>query len=160
MKYFIFTIVLFSFLTFIPGFSLAQSIPFDQSQNVPFVQNQNQGVPFVYTPPSNQTSSTSGLCTLVAHPRLGDLLKYITCIISSSVVPLIFALAIASFIWGVVQYVINNDDEAKKAKGRSFMIWGIIALTVMVSVWGLVKILGTTFGLENAVPQVNTTNQQ
>ncbi|SRR3989339_20691 len=94
------------------------------------------------------------LCTLAANPKLQDLLLYLTCIIGRSVVPLIFALALVMFIWGVVQYVINSDEEAKKEKGRQFMIWGIIALTVMFSVWGLVRILGNTFGIDYAVPQV------
>lgn len=35
------------------------------------------------------------------------------------------------------------------------MIWGIIALTVMVSVWGLVAILGNTFNINTGfIPQV------
>jgi len=89
-------------------------------------------------------------------PKLGDVLNYASCIISSSVIPLIFILAVASFIWGVVQYVINSDEEAKRAKGRSFMIWGIIALAVMVSIWGLVGILRNTFGIENFIPQVKS----
>jgi hypothetical protein len=60
------------------------------------------------------------------------------------------------FIWGVVQYVINSDEEAKKAKGKEFMIWGIIGLTVMVSVWGLVNVLGSTFNnIRSVIPQVN-----
>ncbi|MFA6523915.1 MAG: hypothetical protein WC264_01345 [Candidatus Paceibacterota bacterium] len=128
IKYFAFVIVMFSFL-YMPSISLAQQQP-------------------------EQSSSRGVLCSLVSSPKLGDLLGYITCIISKSVIPLIFALAIASFIWGVVQYVINNDDEAKKAKGKMFMIWGIIALTVMVSVWGLVSILGNTFGILNVIPQL------
>ena len=69
---------------------------------------------------------------------------------------MIFSLAVAAFVWGVVQYVINSDDEAKKSKGRDFMIWGIIGLTVMVSVWGLVKVVSSTFGIQNVIPQVNT----
>lgn len=89
-----------------------------------------------------------------ANPKLGDLINYVTCIIGSSVIPLIFTLAIASFVWGVVQYVINDQEEAKKAKGRSFMIWGIIALTVMVSIWGLVRIFTDTFKIDFNVPQV------
>ncbi|MBU0611819.1 hypothetical protein KKA39_02220 [Patescibacteria group bacterium] len=101
----------------------------------------------------------NSICTLISHPKLGDLFSYITCIIGRSVIPLIFALATASFVWGVVQYVINNNDEAKKAKGRQFMVWGIVALAVMVSVWGLVRIIGGTFGIENVIPQVNTANQ-
>lgn len=89
-----------------------------------------------------------------ANPKLGDLINYVTCIIGSSVIPLLFTLAVASFIWGVVQYVINDQEEAKKAKGRSFMIWGIIALTVMVSIWGLVRIFTDTFKIDFNVPQV------
>ena len=103
-----------------------------------------------------QSTPTSGLCSLDANPKLGTLLNYITCLISKSVIPLIFALATASLIWGVVQYVINTDDEAKKAKGKQFMLWGIIALTVMFTVWGLVGILGKTFGIQNVIPQLNT----
>lgn len=98
--------------------------------------------------------ANTGSCTLVNSPKLQDLLKYATCIINSSVIPLIATLAIAMFMWGVVQYVINSDEEAKKAKGKQFMIWGIIGLAVMVGVWGLVKILGSTFGIEYAIPQL------
>ena len=81
-------------------------------------------------------------------PIASDLLTYASCIISSSVVPFLFILASAVFIWGVVQTVINPAEEAKKEKGRQFMIWGIIALTVMVSMWGLVRIFGNTFGID------------
>ena len=42
-------------------------------------------------------------------------------------------------------------EEAKKAKGKQFMIWGIVALTVMMGVWGLVGILGATFGTNTTV---------
>ena len=110
-----------------------------------------------YTSPS--TSSTSGLiCSdgdLGDNPKFQDLLVYVTCIIGKAVIPLIFTLAMAMFIWGVVQYVINGSDEAKKQKGRDFMIWGIIALAVMVSVWGLVNILGNTFGIDSSfIPKV------
>ena len=95
------------------------------------------------------------LCGIGDNPKIQNLFVYITCIINSSVIPLIFALALAMFVWGVVQFVINSDEEVKKEKGRQFMIWGIIGLTVMVGVWGLVGILGNTFGIKTGiVPQV------
>ena len=88
-------------------------------------------------------------------------LGFITCIIENSVIPLIFAVAIVMFIWGAVNFfIINSDEEAKRAQGRQFMIWGIIALTVMVSVWGLVSILGGSFGLNTSVlPKVTPPGQ-
>jgi hypothetical protein len=103
-----------------------------------------------------RSSSGSG-CQFasISNPKFQDLLSYGTCIIGTAVIPLIFALAIVVFLWGVVQFVMNSDEEAKKAKGKEFMMWGIIALAVMVSVWGLVSILGNTFGINaHFIPQV------
>jgi len=99
-------------------------------------------------------------CTFPTSPTFGTLMDFFTCNISRSVIPLIFVLATVSFIWGVVQYVIlGAEEEAKRAKGKQFMLWGIIALAVMVSVWGLVNILTTTFGINNGhnfIPQLQT----
>jgi len=104
---------------------------------------------------SRITQSTLGTCSgLGSKPNLGTLLNYATCFINSSVIPLIVSLAIAMFIWGVVQYVINSDEEAKKEKGKQFMIWGIIGLVVMISVWGIVRIVGTTFSIDFKIPQL------
>jgi len=98
---------------------------------------------------------TSATCDLSGNPTFQDLLCYITKIINNSVIPLIFALALVMFVWGVVQFVIKSDEETKKEKGKQFMLWGIIALTVMVSVWGLVEILGATFKVKtDFIPQV------
>jgi len=106
---------------------------------------------------TRNTSTYSVFCSLPSKAMLGDLFDYATCVISRSIIPLIFALAIAMFVWGVVQYVINAQAEAKRQKGRDFMIWGIIALAVMVSVWGLVGILRNTFGIQaNVIPSVQT----
>ena len=97
------------------------------------------------------TSTSSATCSLAGNPKFQDLMCYITRIINDSVIPLIFALATVMFVWGVVQFVINSDEEAKKEKGKQFMLWGIIALAVMVSVWGLVAILGKTFSIDTSV---------
>lgn len=82
---------------------------------------------------------------------LGDAIGVVTNLITKSIIPLVFALALAVFLWGVVQYVINSGEEAKKEKAKQFMIWGIIGLTVMVGVWGLVAILGETFDVDTSV---------
>lgn len=79
---------------------------------------------------------------------LSAYLDYVTCIIGKSAIPLVFALAAAFFIWGVVKFFfLNVDEEAKRAQGKQYMIWGIIALAVMLSMWGLVNVLRSTFNL-------------
>ncbi|OGI92188.1 hypothetical protein A2933_01300 [Candidatus Nomurabacteria bacterium RIFCSPLOWO2_01_FULL_46_18] len=72
--------------------------------------------------------------------KVGDILNLI--------VPILIALAVVIFIWGVITYVVGGDEEAKK-KGRQRMIWGIIGIAVIVALWGLVRVLTNTFGVGN-----------
>ena len=74
-----------------------------------------------------------------------------------AIVPIILTLALIFFMWGLVTYIMSAGDEAKRADGKWRMIWGIIALFVMVSVWGLVATLGNVTGVgSEAAP--DTTN--
>ncbi len=74
----------------------------------------------------------------------------------NTLLPLIIAAAVVYFVYGVAMYVMSGDDDAKAA-AKSKIIYGIVGLFVMVSVWGLVNILVNTFGLQNTAP-VNGTN--
>ncbi len=74
-------------------------------------------------------------------------------------IPFIIALTVLVFLWGVFKFVIANDAEKRK-EARGYMVWGIVSLFIMVSVWGLVNILVRTFSLNTnapALPQVPTT---
>lgn len=110
----------------------------------------------ISAPSLGPLTGDSATCTLAGDPKFQDVLCYITGIINSSVIPLIFAVATVMFVWGVVQFfIINANEEAKRAQGKQFMIWGIIALAVMLSVWGLVGIFGSTFGIGTSfLPQI------
>ncbi len=68
------------------------------------------------------------------------------------VVPIIISLAVVWFIWSVFAFVLAGSEEGK-TKAKTNMIWGIVAIFVMVSVWGLVGLLGSTFNLNNSVIQ-------
>ena len=69
-------------------------------------------------------------------------------IINDDLVPTLFAIAFIVFLWGVVKYFfIHGDQEAEREKGRWFILWGLIGFVVILSVWGLVTIVGTTLGL-------------
>lgn len=75
----------------------------------------------------------------------------------NTILPLIIALAVVYFIWGIFRFVMAGDEEAKAA-AKDKIIYGVIGLFVMVSVWGLVNILVNTFGLTNTTP-TNITGQ-
>ncbi len=66
-------------------------------------------------------------------------------IIGSTLVPLLFATAIVAFLYGVQKYITAGASEDKVKEGRNMMIYGIIGLAVMFSVWGLVRVVLNTF---------------
>lgn len=100
--------------------------------------------------------NTPGDCALPDNPKLQNLFDFVSCVVNNSIIPLIFTLAVAFFIYGVVQFMLNDSNEEKREKGKQYMVWGIIALTVMVSVWGLVKIVGDTVGVDTGfIPKVS-----
>jgi hypothetical protein len=74
------------------------------------------------------------------------------------IIPILITLGVVYFIWGVITYVIADDEERKKS-GRNRIIYGIIGLAVIVALWGLVAILTNTFGVSNTgtitLPTIN-----
>ncbi len=69
--------------------------------------------------------------------------------LANLILPVLIAVAVVYFIWQVFVFVIADSDE-KKSKAKGQMIWGIVGIFVMVSVWGLVAILVNTFGTGNS----------
>ena len=70
--------------------------------------------------------------------------------IIGKVIPIMFALAIIYFFWGIIQFIRGAGDPKKASEGKSIMIYGVIAIAVMVSVYGLVTWLQDTLGLSNS----------
>lgn len=62
----------------------------------------------------------------------------------ASLVPVIVGLTLIVFLWGIFQLVRSNSEDSRKDAIR-VITFGIVALFVMVSVWGLVAILSSTF---------------
>ena len=66
----------------------------------------------------------------------------------NAILPLLVGIAVLVLIVGIIRYITAGEDEERRGKARGLMIYGIIGLFVMVSMWGLVIFLGTTFGIE------------
>ncbi len=75
---------------------------------------------------------------------------------ASGIVAVIIALALVVFLYGLVGYISNSDDEDKRSESISYMTAGLIGLFVMVSVWGILNILTDTFGVNFEVPQITS----
>lgn len=76
--------------------------------------------------------------------NITSILNFPTCIINTYLVPGAIALEIILFIAGIIIYVANGDNEGKRKEGSQFMLWGLLAIFVTLSVWGLVAIIRNT----------------
>lgn len=94
----------------------------------------------------------TGEQTCATPPRnFREFVCVVTNNILSPLIPILITIALIVFLWGVARYVIKGaDDEKEREQGKQIMIYGIIGLFVMVSVWGLVAIVSNTFNLGNA----------
>lgn len=64
------------------------------------------------------------------------------------IVPVIFAIAFLVFAWGVIRYFfLHGGNEDKRTEGKQFMLWGILGLALLFSVWGVVNLLLSTLGI-------------
>jgi hypothetical protein len=76
-----------------------------------------------------------------------DILNFGSCVINSALVQIAISFAVVYFIWGVVQYVLNADNVEERKKSKQVMLWGIIAIFVIISVWGIINFFRTTLGV-------------
>ena len=70
--------------------------------------------------------------------------------IVNKLVPLLIAIALVVFFWGLVRYVWRSGGGEGAKEGRDLMIWGLIALFVMVSVWGIIKLAQNALDIDSA----------
>jgi len=59
------------------------------------------------------------------------------------------AIALMVFIWGIVLFVARSGDENAVQEGKKRMMWGVIGLFLIVSIWGLINLLMEMFGVED-----------
>jgi len=82
--------------------------------------------------------------------NFSQFLGTITTSILQPITVLIIGLAVLYFLLGLLKYIQSVGDETKHKEGITMMTYGIIGIFVMVSLWGLVHVLKSTFtGLNN-----------
>ncbi len=61
---------------------------------------------------------------------------------------LLFALGLLVFMWGLVEFMAFQHDSSKRVKGSKHMLYGILGLFIMVSIWGIVSLVLSVFGID------------
>lgn len=85
--------------------------------------------------------------------------------IVSTLIPLVVGLALLFFFWGLAQFIysLNQGSEAL-AVGKRKLIWGVVVLFIMVSIWGIISYMQRSLKIQGGgsmdVPTVNIPRQQ
>ena len=66
--------------------------------------------------------------------------------IINPILGVIFALALVYFLFGLMRLIFNAGDEGQAADGKRHMGWGLIGMTIMVSVFGLLNLIESFVG--------------
>lgn len=77
--------------------------------------------------------------------------------------PILIGLGFVGFFWGLARYLfLMSGDSKNKSDAKQFMIWGVVTITVMISVWGIVQLLqgiflnGSSITTPPTIPKFNT----
>lgn len=69
--------------------------------------------------------------------------------IVNPVIYFLFGLALVYFLFGVAMFIRGAESEDARDTGRQHMLWGIIGLAIMVSVYGILRVVAGTLGVQN-----------
>ncbi|OGG77461.1 hypothetical protein A3B35_02495 [Candidatus Kaiserbacteria bacterium RIFCSPLOWO2_01_FULL_54_24] len=71
----------------------------------------------------------------------------------NGVIGLFITLAIVVFFWGLIKYLWSMGTEDAH-EGLKIMFWGVIAIFVMVSIWGIIRLLQSTLKVTSTDPVI------
>ncbi len=69
----------------------------------------------------------------------------------NALIGLFITLAIVVFFWGLIKYLTSLSGE-NASEGLQIMMYGVIAIFVMVSIWGIIRLLQNTFKVTSTDP--------
>src|ERR1035437_6662652 len=82
-----------------------------------------------------------------ASESLDQFMSNVDKIIINPLIILLFALALAYFLWGLFEFLSNTEEEAKRTAGKQHMLYGVIGITIMMGVWAILSIITNTLNI-------------
>ena len=93
---------------------------------------------------------------MTIYPLLNNINK----IILNPIIALLFAVSTIYFLYGIVKFLSIGAEGVDKSRkeAQDAILWGIVGMVVMFSVFGLIRFVLNTFGVGNTT--INGVNVQ
>ena len=62
-------------------------------------------------------------------------------------IPILTAAALLVFIAGLAEYIFQAGNESAVETGKNRMIWGIVGLFLVSTIWAVVQLVGGSIGI-------------
>lgn len=79
--------------------------------------------------------------------KIEDIFEYLIGILDN-LVYLLIGLALLGFLWGVFKYIKSANDPKALDEAKKYIVYGLLSLLIITSLWSFVFLLGRTFGVE------------
>jgi hypothetical protein len=100
----------------------------------------------LYTSASSAAVTVAILTPMLAHAQTIQAILTKVSDIMGLLIPMALSAALIAFFWGLTQWMMKG---ANAEEGKNLMVMGILALFVMVSIWGIVALLQRTLGISS-----------
>lgn len=83
---------------------------------------------------------------MIAYAAVGKiaLIDKIEKVILDPIITLLFAGAVIYFVWGLVVTITAGDNADKRKDGGEHILWGLIGIFIMVTVYGILNVVSNT----------------
>ena len=92
----------------------------------------------------------------IAYASFDTFMTNVATLIINPIIVLLFALAVAFFLYGVFQFISNADNEEKRTEGKNHIMWSIVGLVIMIGVWTILNVILSTFNIGGVDPEQGT----
>lgn len=90
---------------------------------------------------------------LVLAAGVNDLIDSVYDVVGNFLIPIGFGLCIFYFFWGIFKYL-RNTNSNEKEESRKILVWGVIGMFVVFSIWGIIELIKGELGIQY-IPEVN-----
>lgn len=93
------------------------------------------------------------ISTKIAYASVESFVANVNTYIINPLIVFLFALAMVYFLYGLVEFLGNAENDEKRSTGKNHMLWGIVGLSIMMGVWFILGVILSTFEIEGIDPE-------
>ena len=100
---------------------------------------------------------SSALAFSLSSSNFKQTITYVVSFINA-LIPVLFLAAFIIFFWGLSKFILHSDNQENVKKGRDYMMWGILALFILLTFRTITGLISNDLGFGNStvIPYLNT----